>query len=190
MPVFAMSTANLWQQGRWQPARQRHSPNREPRPAGESVRLIVLHNISLPPFEYGTGAAAQLFLNQINPKAHPFFRQLEHLRVSAHFLIERTGATTQFVSCDETAYHAGVSQFRGEAACNRFSLGIELEGCDFEPFSEAQYAALSELLTALCQRYPQAVITGHQHIAPARKTDPGHFFDWARLEKHGFPIEI
>lgn len=179
---------NHWQQGRWQAARQAYSPNYEARPANENIDLIVLHNISLPPFEYGNHAIEQLFTNQIDSSEHPFFSILTPLRVSSHFLITRTGETIQFVSCDDMAYHAGVSQFQGREKCNHFSIGIELEGCDFEPFTEAQYHSLTALLHALLHAYPITAITGHQHIAPQRKTDPGHFFDWGRLATQGFPI--
>ena len=177
-----------WQQGRWQGAQQAYSPNYEARPPATPIDLVVLHNISLPPFEYGHHAIENLFTNQINPAEHPFFSILTELRVSSHFLIKRTGETIQFVSCDDMAYHAGISQFQGREKCNRFSIGIELEGCDFEPFTEAQYHSLTHLLTALQQAYPITAITGHQHITPQRKSDPGHFFDWARLIKQGFPI--
>ena len=151
----------IWQNGRYGAAQQYASPNCEARPAGEPVDLIVLHNISLPPFEYGSDAIARL----------------------------RTGQVQQFVSCDDMAYHAGISQFHGREKCNRFSIGIELEGCDFEPFTEAQYAALLPLLHDICAAYPIAAITGHQDIAPQRKTDPGHFFDWCRLQRSGLPID-
>ena len=177
-----------WHQGRWRHAVQRFSPNCCPRPEGETVSLAVLHNISLPPFCYGTGAVEKLFANRIDPAEHPFFDQIKDLRVSSHFFIARTGETMQFVSCDETAYHAGVSQFGGRPQCNRFSVGSELEGCDFEPFAAAQYAALFRLLRALSAAYPIAAVTGHQDIAPSRKTDPGHFFDWQRLAAEGFPV--
>ncbi|WP_274585431.1 1,6-anhydro-N-acetylmuramyl-L-alanine amidase AmpD [Neisseria leonii] len=176
-----------WQNGRWSGARQAVSPNCEPRPAGETVDLVVLHNISLPPFEYGTGAVEQLFTNCLDAAAHPFFGAVAGLCVSSHFLIARTGETVQFVSCDDMAYHAGVSQFEGREKCNRFSVGIELEGCDFEPFEEAQYAALTRLLDALMRRYPIRALTGHQDIAPGRKSDPGHFFDWHRLS--AYPVK-
>ena len=184
-----MSQSDLWQAGRYRPARRLDSPNCEPRPAGEAVSLVVLHNISLPPFEYGTGAVEKLFTNRINPTEHPFFAQIAHLRVSSHFLIARSGAVSQFVSCDEMAYHAGASSFRGREKCNAFSVGIELEGCDFEPFAPAQYDALLPLLHALVRRYPITAVTGHQDIAPARKTDPGHFFDWNRLAAAGLPVD-
>lgn len=179
---------NDWQHGRWQQAVQQPSPNCAPRPEGETVSLVVLHNISLPPFEYGSGAVAALFTNSIRPDAHPFFSQLAQLRVSSHFLIERSGRTVQFVSCNDTAYHAGVSAFRGRQACNAFSVGIELEGCDFEPFTAAQYAALLPLLHSLTRAYPIEAVIGHQHIAPGRKSDPGHFFDWAALQAAGLPV--
>ena len=177
-----------WQQGWWQPARRAFSPNFEPRAESEAVSLVVLHNISLPPFEYGTGAVEKLFTNRIDPDEHPFFSVIHTLRVSSHFLITREGEAVQFVSCDDMAYHAGVSSFRGREKCNAFSVGIELEGCDFEPFAEAQYQTLETLLQALVGHYPITAVTGHQDIAPDRKTDPGHFFDWQRLQAAGFPV--
>ena len=170
-----------WQNGRWQAATQLHSPNCCERPKNERITLIVLHNISLPPFEYGTGAVQKLFTNRILSDEHPFFSQLTGLRVSSHFFVTRLGEVVQFVSCDEMAYHAGLSSFNGREKCNTFSIGIELEGCDFEPFTEAQYAALLPLLDAICAAYPIEAITGHEHIAPSRKTDPGHFFVWERV---------
>jgi len=178
-----------WQQGRWQGAEQLESPNFSPREAGSEVSLVVLHNISLPPFEYGSDAVQRLFTNRIDPAAHPFFAQIAGLRVSSHFFIARSGRVQQFVSCDDAAYHAGVSSFRGREKCNGFSVGIEIEGCDFEPFTEAQYAALETLLAALMRAYPIRAVTGHQDIAPQRKTDPGHFFDWPRLIRTGFPVD-
>lgn len=184
-----MNAACSWQQGRWQLARQAFSPNFEPRPANETISLVVLHNISLPPFEYNNGAIEKLFTNQIHPDEHPFFSVIHTLRVSSHFLITREGEAIQFVSCDDMAYHAGVSSFQGREKCNHFSIGIELEGCDFEPFTEMQYRTLHQLLTALQANYPINAITGHQDIAPDRKTDPGHFFDWPRLIAAGFPVE-
>ena len=178
-----------WQHGRWQGAEQLDSPNFSPREAGSEVSLVVLHNISLPPFEYGSDAVQRLFTNRIDPAAHPFFAQIAGLRVSSHFFIARSGRVQQFVSCDDAAYHAGVSSFRGRDKCNGFSVGIEIEGCDFEPFTEAQYAALETLLAALMRAYPIRAVTGHQDIAPQRKTDPGHFFDWPRLIRTGFPVD-
>jgi ampD len=178
-----------WQQGRWQGAEQLESPNFSPREAGSEVSLVVLHNISLPPFEYGSDAVQRLFTNRIDPAAHPFFAQIAGLRVSSHFFIARNGRVQQFVSCDDAAYHAGVSSFRGRDQCNGFSVGIEIEGCDFEPFAQEQYAALETLLAALMRAYPIRAVTGHQDIAPQRKTDPGHFFDWPRLIRTGFPVD-
>ena len=178
-----------WQQGRWQGAEQLESPNFSPREAGSEVSLVVLHNISLPPFEYGSDAVQRLFTNRIAPAAHPFFAQIAGLRVSSHFFIARNGRVQQFVSCDDAAYHAGVSSFRGREKCHGFSVGIEIEGCDFEPFAQEQYAALETLLAALMRAYPICAVTGHQDIAPQRKTDPGHFFDWPRLIHAGFPID-
>ena len=178
-----------WQQGRWQGAEQLESPNFSPREAGSEVSLVVLHNISLPPFESGSDAVQRLFTNRIDPAAHPFFAQIAGLRVSSHFFIARNGRVQQFVSCDDAAYHAGVSSFRGRDQCNGFSVGIEIEGCDFEPFAQEQYAALETLLAALMRAYPIRAVTGHQDIAPQRKTDPGHFFDWPRLIRTGFPVD-
>lgn len=116
------------------------------------------------------------------------FQHHPHLARLQPFFISRKGETVQFVSCDDMAYHAGVSSFQGREKCNAFSIGIELEGCDFEPFTEAQYTSLQALLTAISEHYPIQAVTGHQDIAPDRKTDPGHFFDWPRLQKAGFPI--
>lgn len=180
---------SLWQNGWHIRAQALFSPNCEPRPENMPITLVVLHNISLPPFEYGSNAIGDLFTNQICADADPFFAQLVDLRVSSHFVITRAGCLQQFVSCDEMAYHAGVSQFHGREKCNHFSVGIELEGCDFEPFTEAQYATLLPLLHDLCAHYPINAITGHQDIAPARKTDPGHFFDWARLQHAHLPVD-
>ncbi|WP_037587165.1 1,6-anhydro-N-acetylmuramyl-L-alanine amidase AmpD [Stenoxybacter acetivorans] len=177
-----------WQNGWWTPARRVNSPNYTHRPLDCCVCLAVIHNISLPPFEYGSNAVEALFTNRIHEIADtPFLQSLTALRVSSHFFIDRSGAITQFVSCDEAAHHAGVSSFRGKEGCNAFSIGIELEGCDFEPFSEAQYLALLNLLPEICQAYPIEAVCGHQHIAPGRKSDPGHFFDWQRLQEAGLP---
>ncbi len=177
-----------WQQGWWGGARRLDSPNFSPRAADEPISLVVLHNISLPPFEYGNGAVEKLFTNQIDADEHPFFSILTELRVSSHFLITRAGEAVQFVSCDDMAYHAGVSSFHGREKCNAFSIGIELEGCDFEPFTAAQYQCLDKLLRALAAAYPIEAVTGHQHIAPGRKSDPGHFFDWEKAAQSGIRI--
>lgn len=159
------------------------SPNCNARPLGE-VSLLVIHNISLPPGQFGTGKVQQFFRNCLPLDEHAYFAGIAHLQVSAHFLIERDGGVTQFVSCNERAWHAGVSSFEGREGCNDFSLGIELEGTDDLPFSEAQYTALVGLTRQLLQAYPAlsvARICGHSDIAPGRKTDPGPYFDWPRL---------
>lgn len=186
MDSLSSSAWTIDQQGWLQQAVQVPSPNYEGRDV--AVDLIVLHNISLPPFEYGQAGPQQLFRNAIDPDAHPFYAVIQSLRVSSHLLIERSGVVTQLVSFQDQAYHAGVSSFQGRTRCNAFSIGIELEGCDFEPFSAAQYEALVPLLAALCQHYQIKAITGHQDIAPDRKTDPGHFFDWFKLQQAGLPI--
>lgn len=167
-------------------ARQCPSPNCDDRPAGFTPDLIVLHNISLPPYEFGGEWIDRLFTNQLDPNAHPFFAEICHLRVSAHLLIRRNGELVQYVPFHKRAFHAGVSRYRGREACNNFSIGIELEGSDFVPFSDKQYAQLFTVLKALVATYPTLSwqhITGHQHIAPERKTDPGAFFDWQRLSR-------
>jgi AmpD protein len=157
------------------------SPNCGPRPSGTAVDLVVLHSISLPPGVYGGDAIERLFTNRLDWDAHPYYTQIRGLTVSAHFVIARDGAATQYVSCDERAWHAGASQWRGRENCNDFSVGIELEGLEGETFSDAQYATLVPLLRALARRYPIAAVAGHEHVAPQRKHDPGPGFDWPRL---------
>ncbi|NHN78289.1 1,6-anhydro-N-acetylmuramyl-L-alanine amidase AmpD [Azotobacter chroococcum] len=158
------------------------SPNFNARPHGE-ISLLVIHNISLPPGCFGTGKVQQLFRNCLPADEHPYFASIAALQVSAHFFIERDGAITQFVSCLDRAWHAGQSCFEGRENCNDFSLGIELEGTDTLPYSDAQYASLTTLTQLLQQAYPALDvrrICGHADIAPQRKTDPGPAFDWAR----------
>ncbi|MGC4244919.1 MAG: 1,6-anhydro-N-acetylmuramyl-L-alanine amidase AmpD [Herbaspirillum sp.] len=159
-------------------ARREPSPNCDERPEGVAAELLVIHNISLPPGEFGGPHIADLFCNRLDFDAHPYFDQLRPLRVSAHFLIRRDGEVVQFVPAHRRAWHAGVSSFEGRERCNDFSIGIELEGTDFEPFTEAQYATLVKLSQALVTRYGLTAVAGHEHIAPVRKTDPGPFFDW------------
>lgn len=158
------------------------SPNYDARPAALAIDLLVIHNISLPPGQYATGCVTDLFLNTLDCDAHPYFDQLRGLQVSSHFLILRTGEILQFVSTLDRAWHAGVSTFAGKQGCNAFSIGIELEGTDTEPFTDAQYGALSRLTAAIRQRHPVANIVGHEDIAPGRKTDPGPCFDWSRYQ--------
>jgi AmpD protein len=164
-------------------ARRDPSPHFDARPPGSAIELLVVHNISLPPGAFGSGDIARLFTNRLDPAAHPFFATLAGVRVSAHFLIERHGALTQFVSCLDRAWHAGASEFDGRLRCNDFSLGIELEGTDFAPFEAAQYATLASLTRALCAAYPLRAVRGHADIAHDRKTDPGPFFDWPRYAR-------
>ena len=159
---------------------QVRSPNFDARPPQVAINLLVIHNISLPPGEYGGDYIEALFTNQLDCKAHPYFAQLEGLRVSAHFLIRRDGSATQFVSTHDRAWHAGVSTFDDHEKCNDFSIGIELEGDDHTPFCDVQYRTLVALTKALVVAHPLAHVTGHEHIAPGRKTDPGPQFDWDR----------
>lgn len=161
------------------------SPNCDFRPSGVAIDLLVIHNISLPPGEFGGKAIAQLFTNTLDADAHPYFAQLKGVRVSAHFLIQRTGEIIQFVPCNKRAWHAGASAWCGRTACNDFSIGIELEGTDFLPFSDQQYAALIRLTRVLKRAYPIREIAGHSDIAPGRKTDPGQKFDWSRYLAKG-----
>lgn len=159
------------------------SPNFNSRPDAE-ISLLVLHNISLPPGCFGTGKVQEFFQNRLPGDEHPFFEEIAQLQVSAHFLVERDGAITQFVSCLDRAWHAGVSCFGERENCNDFSIGIELEGTDDRPFSEAQYEGLVRLCELLQQAYPAITperVCGHSDIAPGRKTDPGPAFDWQRL---------
>ncbi|MDJ0879454.1 MAG: 1,6-anhydro-N-acetylmuramyl-L-alanine amidase AmpD [Halieaceae bacterium] len=160
------------------------SPNCNARPDAEEIGLLVIHNISLPPGEYGTGCVQQFFCNDLDCDAHPYFGEIRGMEVSSHLLIERDGAVTQFVSFDERAWHAGVSNFQGRENCNDFSIGIELEGCDTEAYTDAQYEALAAITRELMRAYPAITrdrITGHSDIAPGRKTDPGPAFDWPRF---------
>ncbi|MDR0564456.1 MAG: 1,6-anhydro-N-acetylmuramyl-L-alanine amidase AmpD [Azoarcus sp.] len=157
------------------------SPNFDARPEGVSVSLVVIHAISLPPDEFGGPGVIELFTNQLDPTAHPYYAGIHPLRVSSHFFIRRDGKIIQFVSVLCRAWHAGVSQWRGRERCNDFSIGIELEGCDTVPFDDRQYVALATLLERLDKQFPGCDIAGHSDIAPGRKTDPGPFFDWTRL---------
>lgn len=158
------------------------SPNVSER-AETEISLLVIHNISLPPGQFGTGCVQRFFTNQLPPGEHPYFKEIEGLEVSSHLLIERTGKVIQFVSFDKKAWHAGRSCFNGRDNCNEFSIGIELEGTDEIPYSSQQYEALARITRVLQQQYPEITqdrITGHEHIAPGRKTDPGQAFDWTR----------
>ena len=165
-------------------ARRVPSPNCNARPAGTVPELLVVHNISLPPGEFGGPWIDALFTNTLDPEAHPYFREIAGLEVSAHVLIRRDGECVQYVPFHERAWHAGQSAYCGRENCNDFSIGIELEGADDIPFEPVQYQRLAELVAALLKAYPTLSaerLAGHSDIAPGRKTDPGPAFDWARL---------
>ncbi len=159
------------------------SPNHDERPEGTEIDLLVIHGISLPPRQYGGPWIDRLFTNSLDPDAHPYFREIASLRVSSHLLIDRTGAITQYVPLNKRAWHAGQSEFMGRSCCNDFSIGIELEGYDDEPYEVVQYSRLVEITRLLQQEWPSLFrerIVGHCDIAPGRKTDPGPAFDWKR----------
>ena len=183
-------TPALWDGGWYRFARRLASPNYGPRPAGACIDLVVLHSISLPPGEYGGDAVQQLFTNTLDWNAHPYFRSIEGLEVSSHFYVRRGGELWQFVSCDDRAWHAGASRWRGRDNCNDDSIGIELEGLEGHTFEPAQYETLAGLITTLAQRYPIEHVAGHEHIAPGRKQEPGPGFDWRLLrERLAWPRE-
>ncbi len=164
-------------------AKQIASPNYDARPAGVEADLIVIHGISLPPGEFGGPWIERLFTNTLPEEIHPYFAEVAPLRVSSHLVVQRDGALTQFVSFADRAWHAGQSNYQGRAACNDFSVGVELEGTDTLPYEAAQYEALAAVVAALCAAYPRLSadrLAGHSDIAPGRKTDPGPAFDWPR----------
>jgi len=170
-----------WHSGWYRVARHLRSPNFGARPPGAKIDLIVLHSISLPPGRYGGDEVQRLFTNSLDWNAHPYFGTIRGMEVSAHFYVRRTGELWQFVSCDDRAWHAGASSWRGRDNCNDDSIGIELEGLEGEPFEEAQYDTLADLCPAIARHYPIAFIAGHEHVAPDRKRDPGRGFDWRML---------
>ena len=180
----------LWQAGWYGYAHRLQSPNAGARPLGAVVDLIVVHSISLPPGQYGGDEVQRLFTNSLDWDAHPYFKTIEGMQVSSHFYIRRNGDLWQFVSCDDRAWHAGVSSYRGRANCNDDSIGIELEGLEGDAFEAAQYETLAGLSAAIAQRYPVAHVAGHEHIAAGRKHDPGAGFEWLRLrDALGWPTE-
>ncbi len=165
-------------------ARQVLSPHYDARPAGTPPTLIVVHGISLPSGEFGGPWIDRLFCGNLPALAHPSFAEIAALRVSAHAVIRRDGSLTQYVPFGARAWHAGQSSYRGREDCNDFSIGIELEGSDQVAYAEPQYRSLAQLIATLCAAYPtlsRERLAGHSDIAPARKTDPGPAFDWARL---------
>ena len=142
----------------------------------------MIHSISLPPGQYGGNEVQALFTNQLDWNAHPYFGQIRGLEVSSHFYIRRDGSLWQFVSCDDRAWHAGRSEYRGRSNCNDDSIGIELEGLEGDLFEPAQYNTLARLCQDLARQYPIGHIAGHEHIAPGRKQDPGPGFNWSLLK--------
>lgn len=169
----------------WLSAAQRcASPFYDARPDADDISLLVIHGISLPPRQYGGPYIDQLFAGTLDPQAHPYFAEIHRLEVSAHLLVRRDGSIRQYVPFTQRAWHAGASSWQGRSRCNDFSIGIELEGCDEEPYAAAQYEQLAQIIPALLQVYPRLsaqAIVGHNDIAPGRKTDPGPYFDWPRL---------
>lgn len=168
------------QAGQLQGARQIPSPNFNARPADADIQLIVIHNISLPPSQFGGGYIEKFFQNQLDWSVHPYFQTIQGMQVSAHLLILRGGEVLQFVNFHDRAWHAGRSSYLGKKECNDYSIGIELEGSDDMPFEDVQYETLVHVTACLQQAYPQIQqhLAGHSDIAPGRKTDPGAFFDW------------
>jgi len=165
-------------------ARQVPSPNFDARPAGVAPELLIIHGISLPPGEYGGEWIDKLFTNQLPWDAHPYFKQIEGMKVSSHLLIRRNGEVVQYVPFTQRAWHAGVSSYQGRERCNDFSIGIELEGADEAPYEAEQYRELTKVLLALCAGYASLSLerlVGHSDVAPGRKSDPGEGFDWTRL---------
>ena len=157
------------------------SANCDDRPAGSEITLLVLHSISLPPGAYGGDAIERLFTNRLDAEAHPYFKEVSSLKVSAHFLVRRGGELVQFVPVGRRAWHAGASSWRGRKDCNDYSIGIELEGTDESDFEDAQYRRLSNLVNVLRLALPLRDFAAHSDVAPGRKTDPGTRFDWRRL---------
>lgn len=167
-------------------AKQITCANCDSRPDDRPVSLIVIHNISLPPGEFGGPYITQLFTNQLNQDEHPYFADIHHLKVSSHLLIRRNGEIIQYVPFNQRAWHAGESEYCGEQRCNDFSIGIELEGDDETPFESVQYTMLADVILELQRSYPDITknaITGHSDIAPGRKTDPGPAFSWKQLNR-------
>jgi N-acetyl-anhydromuramoyl-L-alanine amidase len=179
----SMVPGELWHGGWYRPARAVPSPNFGARPQGVNIDLIVVHSISLPPGQYGGDSIERFFTNRLDWSAHPYFESIRGTEVSAHFVVRRDGELVQFVSCDDRAWHAGVSHYRGRSQCNDDSIGVELEGLEGDPFEPLQYDSLVVLCQAIAARYPICHVAGHEHIAPGRKNDPGTGFDWLQLQR-------
>jgi len=180
-PDFGTDVESLRKTGRISSARWRPSPNFGPRPDDSGISLLVVHNISLPPGQFGGPEIEDFFCNRLDHSAHPYFQTISGIEVSAHLLIRRDGALVQFVSLLDRAWHAGRSCFDGQEECNHFSIGIELEGTDDIPYTPEQYRKLAEVAELIMAAWPDITvgrITGHSDIAPGRKSDPGPAFDW------------
>lgn len=175
------ASSSLWADGWYRPARRVDSPNFGPRPAGCEVSLAIVHSISLPPGIYGGDEIERLFTNRLDWSAHPYFEQIRGAEVSAHFVIRRDGELIQFVSTADRAWHAGQSSWQGRENCNDYSVGIELEGFEDQPFEAAQYRQLTALLRSIAQTHPIRHVAGHEHVAPGRKRDPGRAFSWSTI---------
>lgn len=160
------------------------SPNCDDRPVSGDINLIIIHNISLPPGEYGGQGVTQLFTNTLDPEEHPYYQEIHELKVSSHLFIRRDASIVQYVPFHQRAWHAGVSSYNGRERCNDYSIGIELEGVDDQPYTDEQYDCLNKILPEIraAYRIPNEDITGHCDVAPGRKTDPGVAFDWQRLK--------
>jgi AmpD protein len=183
--ISTEEAAELRATGHIAAARWCASPNFNERPPGKQPSLLVVHNISLPPGQFSGDAVEQFFCNQLDASAHPYFQTIADLEVSSHLLVRRDGSVLQFVNLRDRAWHAGRSSFEGETECNDFSIGIELEGTDETPYTDAQYERLSVLSALIMKAWPEitiARVTGHSDIAPGRKTDPGPAFDWPRFQ--------
>ena len=175
------SNVSVWASGWWCGAVRRASPNFDARRTDTDVNLVVLHHISLPAGQFDGDAVGDFFENRLDLERYPMLAELADVQVSAHFFLRRTGELLQFVSCDDRAWHAGISAWRGRSGCNDFSIGIEIEGDTVAPFADPQYAMLDALLAAIKQNYPIKAVTTHSEIAAGRKIDPGPTFDWSRL---------
>ena len=182
-----ISNGARWTAGWCSGVTRRASPNFDARPADTDVALVVLHHISLPAGQFDGDAVSDFFENRLDVARYPMLAELADVHVSAHFFLRRTGELLQFVSCDNRAWHAGVSTWRGRGGCNDYSIGIEIEGDAVAPFAEPQYTELNRLLSALARNYPIKAVTTHSEIAPGRKTDPGPLLDWSRLRRRWSP---
>lgn len=167
------------------PATKVFSPNYDERPLNMDISLIVIHCISLPPKQFGGTYIDQLFCNQLKPEEHPYFKQIYQTKVSAHLLIKRNGEITQYVAFNHRAWHAGLSEYKGQKKCNDYSIGIELEGTETQEYADEQYKQLNRVIKTLLNYYPalsRQAIVGHSDVAPGRKTDPGDSFNWDNIK--------